>query len=347
MSRRGIFGVAAAATGVVAAGLGAGLALQRRGRPRPANLAGLGGPLPGVEGTVRAGDGVPLVTVTGGDLTAPVTVVLVHGYCLDMRCWHFQWRALGARARLVGYDQRSHGRSGRARDTDTTRVLDQLGRDLGTVLDELVPTGPVVLVGHSMGGMTVMALAAARPELFGDRVRGVALLSTSAGKLGEATFGLPAAIAILARRVVPWAVPRLGRQAALVDRGRAAAHPELMRLLFRYYSFRSAVPPAVVDLVADMIGNTPFEVIADFFPAFASHDKLAALGVLRPVDTLVLAGAGDLITPADHARDIAAALPGAELCVVPEAGHLVPLEHPDLVNERLAALLGRVAERLL
>ena len=49
-----------------------------------------------------------------------------------------------------------------------------------------MPEGPIVLVGHSMGGMTIMALADAHPELFGDQVLGVALLSTSAGEVGSA-----------------------------------------------------------------------------------------------------------------------------------------------------------------
>ena len=47
-----------------------------------------------------------------------------------------------------------------------------------------------MLVGHSMGGMTIMALAEQRPELFAERVAGVALISTSAGEVGGA--GLPA-----------------------------------------------------------------------------------------------------------------------------------------------------------
>ena len=60
-----------------------------------------------------------------------------------------------------------------------------LGRDLDAVLRALAPDGPLVLVGHSMGGMTIMALAEQRPELFAERVAGVALLSTSAGEVGR------------------------------------------------------------------------------------------------------------------------------------------------------------------
>ena len=106
----------------------------------------------------------------GGSADAPVTVVFVHGYCLRMESWHFQRRQLerrwGAAVRMVFYDQRGHGRSGTPSVASCT--IGQLGRDLDAVLRSVAPDGPVVLVGHSMGGMTILALARQRPELFGS-----------------------------------------------------------------------------------------------------------------------------------------------------------------------------------
>ena len=63
--------------------------------------------------------------------------------------------------------------------------MPQLAEDLLQVLDEVAGDGPVVLVGHSMGGMTIMHLARTHPELFGTRIRGVALFSTSAGEMAD------------------------------------------------------------------------------------------------------------------------------------------------------------------
>ena len=120
-------------------------------------------------------------------------MVFCHGFALTQETWHYQRRDLGDVGRLVFYDQRGHGRSGWG-DREHANI-DQLGRDLRRVVDAAAPTGPVVLIGHSMGGMTIMALADQAPELFGDRIVGVALLSTSAGKLAEVGFGAPAAIA--------------------------------------------------------------------------------------------------------------------------------------------------------
>lgn len=347
MRRGQLPGALAAAGGLVAAGVGAGLALRRAlisqelGHPDPYADEALG-QLPGTVRAIAAEDGVPLHVLEGGRADAELTVVFVHGYVLSTACWHFQWRALADRARLVGLDQRGHGGSGRgARETAT---IDQLGRDLAVVLDAVVPTGPVVLVGHSMGGMTIMALADQRPEWFGSRIRGVALISTSAGRLAEVSLGLPAGIGAVAQRVVPWAIPRLGGQASLIDRRRQAGGT-LGYWLTKRYSFGSDVSPTLVAFMQQMLNGTPFDVIADFYPAFDNHDKFAALGVLAGVETLILAGDRDLLTPADHSRDIARMLPGAQLLIVANTGHMVVLEQPGVVNQALEELVDRVEGR--
>jgi len=107
-----------------------------------------------------------------------------------MDSWYYQRKALrGGRYRVVTWDQRGHGRSGTGPPASAT--IDQLGSDLSAVIDTVAPDGPLVLIGHSMGGMTVMALADRRPELFRERVLGVGLVSTSAGGLGRLDLGVP------------------------------------------------------------------------------------------------------------------------------------------------------------
>ncbi|MFJ6214395.1 alpha/beta fold hydrolase [Streptomyces sp. NPDC092296] len=275
--------------------------------------------------------------------TAPLTVVYCHGYCLNLDSWHFQRAALRDSARLVLWDQRSHGRSerGRSYQSGEPATIDQLGADLRAVIDAVAPEGPLVLVGHSMGGMTVMALADQDPELFRDRVVGVALLGTTAGNWREVTLGLPAYGAKVWHRVAPGVIRALGRQVELVEATRRAGS-ELTAALYRRFSFGShEVDPAVARFAEQMLEATPIDVVAEFYPAFDLHDKTAALAALSGIPALVLAGSRDLLTPPGHSEAIAAALPGAELLLVPDAGHLVMLEHPELVNSRLAALLDR------
>ena len=112
-------------------------------------------------------------------------------------------------------------------------------------------------------------------------------------------------------------------------------------MLTKRYSFATDVPPSFVRFVAQMLAATPLDVIAELFPAFDAHDKLEALDVLSGVETLVLGGEQDLLTPADHSRAIAEPVPGAELVILPEAGHMVMLEHHDVVTDHLRDLVER------
>jgi pimeloyl-ACP methyl ester carboxylesterase len=291
------------------------------------------------ESTVVMGDDdVRLHVEIDGFPDAPITVVLCHGYALNCGSWRFQRVALADLARVVSWDHRGHGRSDRGRLSART-TIDQMGEDLLAVLDATTPHGPVVLVGHSMGGMAIMALAEAHPALFGNRITGAALLATSAGPVNT-SFGLPPQTAT----AVNWTALRV---LSVIDRlrgipGCSRAVRELTLRIACRCSFASDVPAPTVAFLADMIHSTPPEVIADLLPQFVSLDKFAALPVLGNVETLVLAAADDVITSPEDSRAIAEAVPGAHLVLVPRAGHAVILEHPDRVSTCLRSLLASV-----
>ncbi|MFF8913415.1 alpha/beta fold hydrolase [Streptomyces sp. NPDC015032] len=306
---------------------------------------GTGAAAGGEGGTgAAAGAGTRRRRLFGRKAPAPVTVVFSHGYCLSQDSWHFQRAALRGLVRTVHWDQRSHGRSerGRAQADGVTVGIDQLGRDLKAVIDAAAPEGRLVLVGHSMGGMTMMALAEQYPQLIRDRVASVAFVGTSSGKLGEVSFGLPIAGVNAVRRVLPGVLRALGSQAELVERGRRAT-ADLFAGLIKRYSFGSRdVDPAVERFAERLIESTPIDVVAEFYPAFTEHDKSHVLPAFRELPVLILAGDKDLVTPSSHSEAIADQLPEAELVIVPDAGHLVMLEHPETVTDRLADLLVRV-----
>jgi pimeloyl-ACP methyl ester carboxylesterase len=345
--------VVAGAAGVVVAGAAVGLAAERYavGRSfRKASDPAADEPYGGVRGSVvpvTADDGVRLHVEVDGPLPSaraapPVTVVFSHGLALTQDSWHYQRRDLSDLAedgaRLVFWDQRGHGMSGRGAPEHAT--IDQLGHDLRTVISATAPRGPLVLVGHSMGGMTIMALADQEPALFGDRVIGAALIATSPGRLAEVSFGAPAAAVRLLRRAAPKALTALNRRPTLVTRGRSLG-ADIEFVLTKRYSFATDVPPSMVRFVSRMHDATPLDVLAELFPAFDAHDKLAALGVLNRVETLIVAGEGDLMTPADHSRQMVEEVPGAELVILPEAGHLLMLEHHDVLTDHLRELVER------
>src|SRR6266581_3338317 len=151
--------------------------------------------------TVLTEDGVALHVELNGPSAAPVSVVFCHGYTLNQDCWHFQRRDLSDH-RLVFWDQRDHGRSGRS--AAGSGSIGQLGTDLKAVIDAAAPgPGPVVLVGHSMGGMTIMALADQYPGLFGTKVVGAVLVSTAARGLEGGSPWMPAPIRPALTRALP------------------------------------------------------------------------------------------------------------------------------------------------
>ncbi|HYH26691.1 MAG TPA: alpha/beta hydrolase [Blastococcus sp.] len=304
---------------------------------------------------VRADDGVLLAVEEIGPLDAPLTVIFVHGYSLSMASWAFQRRTLAAElatgnghrpdARLVFYDQRGHGASGRGAPEHST--IDQLARDLLAVLDSRAPHGPVVLVGHSMGGMTVMGLAALRPDLFGGRVAGAALVATSSGNLAELTFGLPEMLTRVRAAVLPVAAWTMRHRPAFAERTRRVA-AELVSVATRALSFGSAdVDPVLGRYVDAMIAGTPVDVIAEFYPALAGLDETGSLQPLRAVPTLVLTGDRDKMIPKEHSDLLVEGLGGQDggsvrYVVVPGAGHMVTLEAPDEVSRALTDLLRQV-----
>lgn len=268
-----------------------------------------------------------------------LTLVFSHGYCLSQDSWHYQRKALRGRYRMVFWDQRGHGRSGVGPAGSAT--IDQIGDDLYTVLQAVAPEGPLVLIGHSMGGMTVMSLAEKHPELFRDRVLGVALVSTSAGGLGEIDLGLPR-LGRIVQRVAPGAIRTLTWASSLVERGRRIGS-DLETVVVRRYSYASPVPDDLVKFTADMIAATQLEVISDFLPTFSEHDKREALARIDGIEVLVIVGDSDLLTPTEHSEEIVRRLPGAEFVVVRRGGHLLMLEHHEVVTVHLAELIARSA----
>ena len=313
-----------------------------RERPvRPTSLPAPYGPPPPGSRTVVTDDGVRLHVEVDGDPQAPVTVVLSHGFTARLVEWDRQRAALRARARLVLWDQRGHGRSGWTSLTAAT--IDRTGRDLGQVLDAVAPSGPVVLAGHSMGGMSIMALARQRPALFGDRVVGVFLLATSAGGLVET--GLLARLIALVRRLglLPLYLRLLQVLAPLLERFRRRGTRLGRRVTRRLLFGRDDADPASVRMVQDLLEETPYPVAMAFYATFLEHDESASLAVLRRVPVTVVAATHDRLTPVAHGRRIAELVgENAELVVVPGAGHSVNLTRSEIVDRAFLRLLDRV-----
>jgi pimeloyl-ACP methyl ester carboxylesterase len=347
--------MAAGATALAIGGVAAGLKLERelvgrRLREVPADVAEPFFALRSDGPAVQTSDGVRLhVEVDEADPTESdgglPTLVFVHGYALGLDCWHFQRQHFRGRFRMIFYDQRSHGRSGRSAP-ELCRIP-RLAEDLAQILREVADRGPVILIGHSMGGMTILELAREHPEWFGGcgagvgPIIGVGLICTSADGLLDPhpVRGLPGRVA---SSLVEPTVAVLNRIPTVLEQTRQA-DTDLAYLITRQLSFPSSVPAGYVAFIQQMFSVTPMDVLADFYPAFLDLDQSEGLEVVNRVPTAVVGAAQDLVLPLRHTEAILDRLPDAEQLILDPSGHLAMIEHHDAVNAELDALVNRAA----
>ncbi len=349
MSRRKRAGLIGAVVGVAAAGVAAGVAVERmlvrRTRKDDPLAEEAFGMLPYDETvTVTTADGIELhvEVVEAAQANDNPTLVFVHGFCLDQGTFHFQRQHLDAEGkyRLVFYDQPGHGLSSALDDGEYE--LPALGDALADVIRAVVPEGRIVLIGHSMGGMTIMACAEQHPELFAEQVCGVVLLATSGGAInGTHLFGLPPLVGRAAPSVLAVINTASKLSGPVIDKARAASN-DLAYLLTRRYGFGGEKPsPTLVSYVERMNSRTSTVTVARYLRTLYTHARYPALRALESKPVLLIAGEKDMVTPITHSAEIARLLPHATYVTVPDSGHMVMLECADQINDLLDQFLAQ------
>lgn len=283
-------------------------------------------PGPGHRRTVTTPDGALVVAhdhpAPSGSPQGP-TLVLAHGWCGTHEVWDPVVVDLQERRpdlRVVTYDQPGHGRSTPGPDRDVC-LLD-LGVAMREVVTELVPEGEVVLAGHSMGGMTIMALGDVAPDLVRSRVRGVALVGTAAHLPGRR--GIPGEVAVMRLLAkAPASFPGLPTTARLTAANLFGDDPD----------------PEAVRATMRQTSRTRANVVADWYRAIMGLDLRDALAPFAEVRTVVLTGRRDRLTPVSAGRRLAALIPGATFWTVPGVGHMITYEASRLVADKIELLL--------
>lgn len=309
---------ALAATSLISAG-----ARLRRTRSRHRDGVGRG---------IVTGDGQLLHSRSYGPDDASTTVVLAHGWTMSSAFWTATAEALARKGlRVVTYDQRGHGRS--TQPGADGYDLAHLGRDLQAVLDARVPLGhPVVLVGHSMGAMSVMSWAGQQDPVR-HRVLGAVLANTSAHAV------VPDALGAISGTTNPVA-HQLLRQAVRV--AVPIPHTPVNHAVVRLIAVGSDAPAHVVGRTYDWFRACPPAVRVGFARQIDVLDLRHGAASLR-VPTLVIAGTEDRLTPPAHAQALVDLLPDATLTVLAGVGHQAPLERPAEVVEAISGHVRAVA----
>lgn len=297
----------------------------------------------GFHRTVIADGGVPIAVREFGAADAALTVVFVHGHCLRTESWALLREYLlplwGDETRLVFYDHRGHGDSGMA--DPATYTIDQLAHDLDTVLRVVAPVGPVVLVGHSMGAMTILAYARIFPETIGCRVVGVGLLAGAASSVTRVGLGR-----LLNR-------PAMASLEAAMRRAPRAmqASKHFSRRLFEPIMRGSTegtrkVSPRLLAVATAMLNETSLLTMSGFLASLIRFDEMATLHRLGEIPSLVLHGSADVVIPFAHSVVLASQLDDAELVRLDGAGHSVIMERAEEVSAAISALVDRALARM-
>jgi 3-oxoadipate enol-lactonase len=257
-------------------------------------------------------NGIRLVyTDTGRGLPA----VLLHGFPLDRTMWDAQVKALSPQTRLIVPDLRGFGES---ESPPGPITMEQLADDVAALLDHL-RIRKAVIAGLSMGGYVAFAFC----RKHADRLRALVLCDTKAAADTPEAREARAETASLAAAqgmapIMEWMLPRL-----------LAPQTPARR-------------PDVVDLVRRMILRAPLNGVQGALQGMAERPNSTSLLPAIRCPSLVLVGAHDVLSPPQEAAGMCAKLPDARLVVVPDAGHLAPLENPTASNAALEEFLGAI-----
>ncbi|KQZ68555.1 alpha/beta fold hydrolase [Nocardioides sp. Root151] len=295
----------------------------------------------GREVSVVSRDGTRLHVEVDGPDDAEVTVVFVHGWTCQLSAWRHQRRHLAGRpVRSVYYDQRGHGRSDWIGMGEGERGVRHLADDLDAVVAATAPTGRLVLVGHSMGGMTIMASAQRHPEVVASRVDGVLFCGTAAGPLSESmALGLPESMRPLHHLVRRHAVSML-TLLGFMPRPMARLLGVGPYLFFGNLLAVGSRSESAKQVTAQGLWDTPLPVAGRMLKAVMTHDERDAVPSLDPTRVVVVSGKADRLVPYADQLELARLVGDARVVGLEGIGHMVAQEAPDVVNAELDGVLA-------
>lgn len=247
--------------------------------------------------------------------SGPETIVFGHGFLVTHRVWEHQIDALRDRYRCIALDWRGQGWS--TVPKGGYDVL-ELCEDLIQLIEQIDP-GPVHYVGLSMGGFVGFRLLLRHP----DWLRSATLIDTQAGaETGSARLRYDAML--LTARYIGYE-PVIDRTMRLLFGPAFLNNPDNERAIKRWRGI--------------MTSNDREGIYRAGKAIFRRPNVLPLLGAVR-TPTLLMTGADDIPTPVEAARAAQRAIPGAELAVIPAAGHSAPIERPHAVTTQIETFLA-------
>lgn len=261
------------------------------------------------------------------------TVVYVHGFNIASPEFVLQVNVLRPRGvRQVLVDLRGHGRS--ARCVPEQLDIDAAADDIAAVLAARKVRGPVVVVGHSLGGPVSLSLMRRHAGEFAW----AGSVQVSSAVEPFTMQGMPRLLAGPAGSALGWVVRHTPHFAEGLRR---AITEGLVPVLAVGFYFRP-VPWEVIRFHADMIKQTQLPTYEGFFDDLQEHSELGAASVLAGIPGYILVGERDRVTPVSQSRRLWDIWPRAWLQILPESGHMPPLDAPGAVTAAIERLLEKL-----
>lgn len=267
---------------------------------------------------------MPSVSISGTDLNyvdegrGPV-LLLVHGFPLDHTMWQYQITDLKEEMRVIAPDLRGFGKSG---VTAGTVTMAQMADDLAGLLDALRISEPVYFCGLSMGGYVAWQFI----ERHRGRLAGVILCDTRA-------------VADTPKEKET----RLETAEKVVKEGPGFIAEAMPKRLFAERAHQEQVK--LVQETREVIRRTSPEGIAAAARGMAARPDVSGKLAGMEIPALVIVGSEDVISKAEEMRGIAEEMPISMFVEIPGAGHMSPLEAPDVVNRAISDFVGRMSSQ--
>jgi 3-oxoadipate enol-lactonase len=252
-------------------------------------------------------------TISFVDRGSGPVLLLAHGFPLDHSMWIGQIKPLSARYRVIAPDLRGFGKS---KVTEGVVTMEQFADDLAALLDYLAISEPAVLCGLSMGGYVALAFW----RKYAQRLRGLIFCDTRAANDSPETA---AARLVLAQRVT--------------SEGTRGVADTMVPRLFAPSTLQRQ--PHFIEDTRQVIEQSDPRSIAATARGMAQRSDFTAEMHDITCPVLFIVGTSDVITPVDEMQQMARAVPNAQFSVVEHAGHMAPLEQPDIVNATIESFL--------
>lgn len=249
----------------------------------------------------------------GRQSTEGPVVVFLHAYPLNSGMWHAQLEGLADICNPIALDFRGYGAS--ADHDESLFSFNLYAEDVIETVREL-GLEKAVFAGCSMGGYAMFALWRQAPEL----VQALILCDTRAEADKHQTLG-----------------KRADQMQAIRQKGPAFMQSFVAQNLLSKNTLENK--PDLVHQVKDMVAATSAGTMVRTLQMLAGREDSGPTLPTITVPTLVMVGEHDQVTPLEAHQRLAREIPGAQLFVVPDAGHLSPFENPEVVNQEIAVFL--------